>query len=616
MPKKKKTSSVSSRENAQIEKAYRDLTGKYEKQRKRRRSLVGLTVALMLVLILCVGALVALDYITNQSAIELPFLPEEQTIRYGVSMAGINVGGMTKEEAVAKLQTEVADSYYLEPMVVTVLDRQLEITPAISGANLNVEAAVEEALTCGSEENPHLEVDILKHLNLNEDAVRSKLEEFSAQFPTEGAITGWEITGEEKEEQLVITVGQDYYEFDRDGLYEAVLSAYSRHVMELSHPCRKITAESIDLDTIYEQYCTEPVDAIMDKKTFAVSQSEEGYRFDLEAAKAALADAQPGDVLEFPFSVVKPLVSTEELEGVLFRDVLGKYTAKAGSSANRNTNLKLACKALDGLVLNPGETFSYNKALGQRTKEKGYKPANVYEGGKTVVSYGGGICQPSSCLYYCTLVADLEIVERVNHYYISDYVPYGMDATVSWGGPDFKFKNNTDYPIRIEATASGGTTTVKILGTDTKDYYVKMEYEVLSKTSYKTVTKEVEPGSGHKDGEVETTPYTGYKVQTYKCKYDKQTDERISREKEAYSKYDKRDKVVYKVVKATEPTETTPESTEKPTEATTPTTENTTPTTETTAPTTEATEPSTEAPKPSTEATEEETPPSIGEAIG
>lgn len=602
MPKKKKTSHSKDWETAQIEKAYRDLTAAERKRSKKRRSLLRVVAVLAVILVLCVGALAGLDYLSTQDSISLPFLPTEPVIGYGVSLAGVDVGGMTQEEAIAAVNDAVGGTYYQQPLVVTVLDQQLEITPAVSGADLNVEAAVAEALTCGTPDNPNLEVDVLNHLNLNEEAVRAKLEEFSALFPTEGTHTSWEITSESDQETLVLTLGQDYYEFDGESLYDTVMSAYARHILDVSFPCRKITAESIDLDDIYAQHCTEPVEAVMDKETFEVSQSVDGYRFDLEAAREALANAQPGDVLEFPFSIVKPQVSTEELEGVLFRDVLGSYTAKSGSIANRNTNLKLACKALNGIVLNPGETFSYNAALGQRTKEKGYKPANVYENGKTVVSYGGGICQPSSCLYYCTLIADLEIVERVNHYYISDYVPYGMDATVSWGGPDFKFRNNTDYPIRIEATASGGTTSVKLIGTDTKDYYVEMEYEVLSKTKYKTVTKEVEPGSGHKDGEVETTPYTGYKVQTYKCKYDKETDQLITREKEAYSKYDKRDKVVYKVVKTTEPTETKPveEPTEKPTEKPT----------ETTAP------PTSEATDPPTEDTLEQTKPSIGEATG
>jgi hypothetical protein len=137
-----------------------------------------------------------------------------------------------------------------------------------------------------------------------------------------------------------------------------------------------------------------------------------------------------------------------------------------------------------------------------------------------------------------------------------------MDATVDWNGPDYKFRNNTDYPIRIDAKADGGQVIVTLVGTDTKDYYVKMEYEVLGVSYGQTITKEVEPNSGHYDGETEGTIHTGYTVQSYKLKYSKATDELISREKEAYSVYSKSDKIVYKVKKAeetpTEPTDPTP----------------------------------------------------------
>jgi len=285
-------------------------------------------------------------------------------------------------------------------------------------------------------------------------------------------------------------------------------------------------------------------------------ESEIGYRFDLDAAKAALAAAQPGDVLKFPFEEILPEIDTDSIEDALFRDELGTYTAKSGSSYNRDTNLRLACEALDGIILYPGDVFSYNQALGERTPEKGYKPADSYLGDKTVQTYGGGICQPSSSLYYCALIADLEIVQRSNHGFISSYMPYGMDATVDWDGPDFKFRNSTNYPIRIDAKADGGTVTVTLVGTDEKDYYVEMEYVVLGTSSWKTVEEEVSADSGHKDGEVKTTPYTGYTVQTYKLKYSKDTDELISREKEAYSEYSKRDKVVYKIKEEAE--ETTP----------------------------------------------------------
>ena len=163
-------------------------------------------------------------------------------------------------------------------------------------------------------------------------------------------------------------------------------------------------------------------------------------------------------------------------------------------------------------------------------------------------------------------------------------MPYGMDATVDWKGPDFKFSNNTNYPIRIDAEADGGAVTITLVGTDEKDYYIEMEYEVWGTTAWEE--KEEETDDKDKDGKTKISPYTGYTVQTYKVKYNKETDEQISREKEAYSVYAKRDKVVYKY--KGEETEPTTEPTTAPTEAPT--------TAPTTAPTEAPTTPPTEAP--------------------
>ena len=146
----------------------------------------------------------------------------------------------------------------------------------------------------------------------------------------------------------------------------------------------------------------------------------------------------------------------------------------------------------------------------------------------------------------------------------------GMDATVSWGGPHFSFKNSTNFPIRIEAKVEDGYVKIQLIGTDEKDYYVKMEYEVIGSKSPETIYRELPPDNaeGYKDGEVITTSYKGYTVKTYKLKYDKKTDELISRDYDRTSVYKSRDKVIAKIVypeTPTTPTEPTPESPESPT---------------------------------------------------
>ena len=551
-----------------------------------------------------------------------------KTFSPGVTIAGVDVGGLKKSEAVEAVSAAIGNSYETESMTVTVLDKQLLITPADSGASFDVEGAVAAAFRSGTAGQDDPQVDIIPYLNLNTEAIRSKIADFGKDFPTEGIPTGSQILQEtvdgQEQDVLEVTVGTVYYDFSEEALYQAIRKAYNAHRFTADYTCNRMDAAAVDLDALYAEHCIDAVSAELDPETLEVSQSVVGYRFDLEQAKEALLNSQPGDVLKFPFLDIQPDMDTETLKSMLFRDELATYEAYQGSSSNRATNLRLACEALNGIILLPGDEFSYNQALGERTADKGYKGAASYLNGETVTTLGGGICQPSSALYMCTLYADLEIVERTCHSYPSSYVPLGMDATVSWGGPDFRFKNNTDFPIRIDAVADGGKVTIKLIGTETNDYYVKMEYEVLGVSYPETKEIEVEPGSGHKDGEVKTTAYTGYTVQSYKLKYDRDSDELISREKESYSAYSKRDKVVYRVKGAetkpteTEPTQTTPPETTTP-PATVPTTPPETTVPPTTTPTTppETTTPPTTAPTtPPTEATTPDpvTPPAESES--
>lgn len=155
---------------------------------------------------------------------------------------------------------------------------------------------------------------------------------------------------------------------------------------------------------------------------------------------------------------------------------------------------------------------------------------------------GGGVCQPSSTLYLACLRANLEITERYAHRYVPAYIPWGMDATVSWGGPDYKFTNNTNYPIKIVTSYSGGYLTVKILGTNADGITAKITNETLSTTPWETVYED-DPTLPAGTEKVKTTPYTGYKVRTYRNLYDA-NGKLISSTYEATSDYKVRNKVI------------------------------------------------------------------------
>ena len=260
---------------------------------------------------------------------------------------------------------------------------------------------------------------------------------------------------------------------------------------------------------------------------------------------AQLDAAAPGTEFLADAQVQFPPASTEELETAMFRDVIGTCTTTCAGPWGRRQNIKLASAAIDGRIYNPGEEFWYNATVGQRTEARGFQPAAAYSGGKTVTSIGGGICQVSSTLYYAALMADLKIVLRYAHMFDPGYMPVtGCDATVSWGGPDFAFRNSTDYPIKITTSYNDETNqlTITLLGTKTNDNYVEMTNQFLSYSERKTVYQESEriaPGTT----EVEQYGHNGYAVQTYRNVY--AGDGTLLRStKEAYSDYDRADKII------------------------------------------------------------------------
>lgn len=524
------------------------------------------------VVLICCIALVAIAAAVFAGYVYLEYMSLDGIILDNISVAGVDVGGMTQREAIAAVDAATVNTFPSSPMKVTVLDTQIEIPTELCGT-LNVRAAVRAAYrfgNTGSEAKRKEEqdtamssgytVDIIPYLNIDEDGIRAKLAELGENYNTTLSQSTWEIVGTAPSQALKITLGIPEYGLNLNLLYNKVLETYNQNQFEVTGHCGIIEPAPIDLDAIYQEHCTDPVNATFDPKTFEVIDGKDGYGFNLQEAKEKLASTDYGATLEIPFETYAPETSGETLKKYLFRDELSSYTSASSSSSNRDTNLRLACEAINGVVLYPGEVFSYNETLGERTPERGYKPAASYIGSETVNTYGGGICQVSSTLYYCALMADLEIVSRANHAFANSYVPLGMDATVYWDSLDFLFKNNTNYPIRIEASASGGKATVRLIGTDEKNYYVKMEYETLEVYRYNVVYEEMAPDNpkGYKDGQYITTPYTGYFVKSYRCKFDKYTDALISRTFEVDSKYNKRDAVICKITSnTTEPTGTT-----------------------------------------------------------
>ena len=380
-------------------------------------------------------------------------------------------------------------------------------------------------------------------LEPEEDIFQSQMEQLSGQFSKEPQDTAYTVD----ENGLQVTLAQNGLAVSPAALTEDTKLFFSSVISEdpgriYVADAQILPAKTMTAQAIHDATAGDVKNAGYDAATDSIIPERIGAEFDVTAAQAALDAAAPGETVTLDAEVQLPAVTAEELEGVLFRDVLGQCRTHVSGTSARINNVKLSAAACNGVVLNTGDVFSYNATTGQRTTAKGYQAAPAYVQGETVDEVGGGVCQTSSTLYYACLRSNLEITERYAHRYVPAYIDWGMDATVSWGGPDYKFTNNTNYPIKIVATYSGGYLTIKILGTNVDGTSVKMTNEVLSSTPWETVYKDDEtlPAGTEK---VTTTPYTGYKVKSYRNVYDA-NGKLISSTYEATSDYKVRNKVI------------------------------------------------------------------------
>jgi vancomycin resistance protein YoaR len=307
-------------------------------------------------------------------------------------------------------------------------------------------------------------------------------------------------------------------------------------------PYSAVPHEVVTAQDIHEKIYEPVKNAWFDPVKWEVAPGEYGVDFDVETVQAAMDQADPGQTIQFEVTRNKPTITYNQLKEVLFRDVLGEASTKVSGSSARVNNVKLAGKALNNAIINSGEVFSYNGRVGRRTTAKGYQAAPAYVQGLTVDEIGGGVCQPSSTLYLACLRSNLQITERYPHRYVPAYIPAGMDATVSWGGPDYKFTNNTPYPIKIRTSYSDGYLTVQLIGTKTNNNKVKITNEFISSTAWKTEyrTDRSLPVGTQK---VSVTPYTGSTYKTYRNIYDGNGN-LISSKLEATSVYKVRNQVI------------------------------------------------------------------------
>ena len=276
------------------------------------------------------------------------------------------------------------------------------------------------------------------------------------------------------------------------------------------------------LAEIAEEFDREAEDSTVTRKNgkFVITDEKDGLVMDkaktLEAVAEVMETRMSGEAL-IVAEVTKPEVTAKDNENVT--DLIGTfYTTFNNSDRNRNTNLAVGCNYINGTILAPGEVFSANVELGSQTAAGGYKMAGVYNNGKVEQGMAGGVCQVTTTLYNAALMAELEIVERHPHSMTVGYVPLGRDAAVAGNYKDLKFRNNTEYPIMIEAYAANGKLVMNIFGHEVHNAGRKVSFDTVYEATVPKPAEKITEDPERPEGEREITSKgrTGSKVSVYK----------------------------------------------------------------------------------------------------
>ncbi len=557
----------------------------------RNKRIALLAVSACVCLAVIVGIIVGLVLLLQEPADDGLILPN-------VTVGGVNIGGMTPDEATSALRVSVYDRIRNQSLSVELPGATLVLAPTDTKASLDLDALVADAyaygrsgsraennLTRARAENTTHTIALLSYLSLDLEYIRSAVDTFcdgysiritqptvsiqgtrpvyvapveeepedpeNPEEPTEPAVPAEPVPV--VHQVMTIVTGTPQFVLDSDDLYDAVLDAYSLFQMTVSYEApNRVEPEQVDLAAVFEKYCTEPVDAALDSKTYTVTPEVVGYGFDISAVQALLDEAGYGQEIKVTLCFLMPDITAKAYSN-FFKDILASYTSQSGDLANtnRNTNLQLSCEAINGYVIKAGESFDLNQVLGPRTTDRGYKTAPTYTG-STTSSVGGGVDQTASTLRYCALLAGLQIDESHTHRYAVPYTPLGTDATVAYGGENLVFTNNTEYPIRILAETTGDLVTIQLLGTGITDRQPQIEMEVLETFQPGTIYQSMGQDNvyGYVDGQVLVSSLTGYTVRIYLCQYDPETGDLLSRTSLGVYSYEMRNQTVVRIERA------------------------------------------------------------------
>ncbi len=496
-----------------VEKANKEV----ENAQKNKRNMMPIIFITTLICILIVFSVIfALININNDKILN------------GISIMGIDISQLTQEEATKRIE-ELIQTKETEDITLKYEEYETTINGKQFNIKFDVEKAVNEAYNIGKSGNiltnnysilwtQLFKKNIQMPVYYDGEALNTKLQDISSKIPGAVKQSNYYI----EDEKLIIVKGTVGVKINTNEIKEKIIKQIEqleeKNVI-LTIPVEKVEPDTIDVEKIRNEIYKEPQDAYVSKENgkTTVHPHVDGIDFKITIEEAKKLLEKDKKEYTIPLKITVPKIKIENLGEKAFPDLLASYTTRYDpTNYNRSNNLTIAAKKINGTIIMPGEVFSYNKVVGERTIAAGYKAAGAYAGGKVVQDVGGGICQISSTIYNTALYANLEIVDRSNHQFQTSYVPVSRDATVSWGGLDFKFKNTRSYPIKIVASAKNGIAKVSFYGIkEETEYKVVVQSQTLSYIPYSV--KYIEDNSlGEGKEVVEQSGYSGCKSEAYR----------------------------------------------------------------------------------------------------
>ena len=495
--------------------------------KKKTHSKKNIIIILSIVLILAI-------IVSVLSTIFALLLSRKDTIAKGVSVKNIDLSELTKEEAKVKLVEEL-----VKELNININLKYGDIIEPCTSEDIvfryDVPKALEQAYSYGRDDNIVIDnFNIVKALingnnididyKYDKEKANSKIKSLQSKIPGVVVEPSYEID----EATLIVSKGKDGLAIDEEELEKRIIdNILSRnhneikadqeaYIFEVSATQKQ--ADKINMAKISEDIYTEPVNAIFVKEPFSLTKEINGVKLAISTEEAqSKVDGEDKAEYSFPLTITKPEITINDIGLEAFPYKVSTFSTNYNAGdVGRTNNLKIASTKTNNLVLMPGEIFSFNKVVGKRTVEEGYKDAKIYENGKVVDGLAGGICQVSSTLYDAALLANLEIVERYNHQFTTSYLPGGKDATVVYGIKDLKFKNNREYPIKIVTSIGGGTLTYSIYGIQqANEYNIVITPVITSRIANKTIT-EVDKSLAPGKSVTVQAGHSGQRVTTYK----------------------------------------------------------------------------------------------------